>query len=114
MKKKLHDMKKELNKVLLVSSLVCLIPLVIGVILWNVLPDGAMRQISGNQQGPGWTKEFLVVGIPVFFMLIHLYICLIKPKRARPVSKKIMYWTNPIISNLCFIVLSVLSFMWAV
>ncbi|MCL2125591.1 MAG: hypothetical protein FWH33_06345 [Oscillospiraceae bacterium] len=80
--------------------------------MWNIIPDIARQDLAGRQTGLSWTKGFVVIGIPVFFLLVHLYSCLIRPKRARPVSKKVMYWVNPIISILCFIVFATLSFIW--
>jgi len=107
-------MGKKTNKQMLISTLVCFVPMVVGGILWNLLPDKAMRQISWNQQGPGWDKGFVVIGLPILLLLIQIINCFIRSKRVRPASKKVFIWVIPVISNLCFIILVVLSFLWRV
>jgi len=107
-------MKKQIKKHMLMSSLFCLLPMVIGGILWNLLPDKVMRQLSWNQQGPGWDKGFIVIGLPVLLLLIQILNCFIRAKRVNPDSKKAFFWVIPIISNLSFIILVVLSFLWRI
>ena len=107
-------MKKQINKHMLISSILCLLPMVIGGILWNLLPDKVMRQLSRNHQGPGWDKGFIVIGLPVLLLLIQILNCFIRVKRVNPDSKKAFFWGIPTISILSFIILVVLSFLWRI
>jgi len=109
-------MKKKIDFVTVVyfvaSSFACLLPMAVGGMLWNVIPVETIRQTvsEGATRTTGWTREAIVIGLPVFFLIIHLYNCILRPYK--PFSKAIHYWTTPILCSLCFLVLLALSLIW--
>ena len=66
--------KKNLPK-LIITSLVILIPIIIGLILWNKLPEQMPIHwdINGNVDGYS-SKTMAVFAMPLFLLLIH-WIC---------------------------------------
>ena len=66
-------MKKIDKKTLILSSIVTLIPLVIGCILWEQLPDVIPTHFGMDGTPNGWSsKAFTVFGIPVLMTFFHL------------------------------------------
>lgn len=93
------------NKIkVIVSSVVILLPILFGLILWNQLPDTLTTHwgTDGNADGFG-TKPLVVFGFPVMLLILHL-ICLFitaKDNRSRGQNKKamgIVFWIVPLIS----------------
>ena len=66
-------MKKIDKKTLIITSIVTLIPLVIGCILWEQLPDVIPTHFGMDGTPNGWSsKAFTVFGIPVLMTFFHL------------------------------------------
>ena len=66
-------MKKIDKKTLILSSLVTLIPLVIGCILWKQLPDVIPTHFGMDGTPNGWSsKTFTVFGLPLLMLFFHL------------------------------------------
>ena len=73
-------MKRNKNKVIL-SSIVVLLPMVIGLLIWNQLPKDVATHFSFNGQPDGYSsKEFAVFVLPLIIFVIHLFcIFAVKP-----------------------------------
>lgn len=93
------------NKIkVIVSSVVILLPILFGLILWDQLPDTLATHwgTDGIADGSG-AKSFVVFGFPVMLLILHL-ICLFftaKDNRHRGQNKKamgIVFWVVPLIS----------------
>ena len=66
-------MKRNKNKVIL-SSIVVLLPMVIGLLIWNQLPKDVATHFSFNGQPDGYSsKEFAVFVLPLIIFVIHLF-----------------------------------------
>ena len=96
--------KKNL-KVLIITSIVILLPIVAGLILWNQLPE--QMPIHWNESGEvdGWSsKPFSVFGMPLL-MLAFQWICALgtgaDPKKANHSEKvvQLILWMIPVIST---------------
>ena len=62
---------------IIVSSLVTILPLFIGLILWNKLPDKIVTSFGWYGEANGYnSKAFAVFGLPLILMLVNL-ICII-------------------------------------
>lgn len=69
-------MKRNKNKVIL-SSIVVLLPMVIGLLIWNQLPKDVATHFSFNGQPDGYSsKEFAVFVLPLIIFVIHLFLYL--------------------------------------
>lgn len=96
-------MKRNKNKVIL-SSIVVLLPMVIGLLIWNQLPKDVATHFSFNGQPDGYSsKEFAVFVLPLIIFVMHIF-CIFAVN-ADPKSKNInnkMYsiilWICPLVS----------------
>ena len=100
-------MTKTNNKLVVLTALLCLVPIVFGLIFWNELPDPMPTHFGADNQPDGWSsKPFAVFGLPCIIMALHL-VCVIGT-RADPKYQNIngkvfsfVLWICPVISNLC-------------
>ena len=66
-------MKKIEKKTLILTSLVTLIPIIVGLLLWNQLPDVIPTHFGMDGTPNGWSsKKFTVFGLPVLMLFFHL------------------------------------------
>lgn len=93
------------NKVTLaLSSAVTLMPIVVGLILWDKLPDTMVSHwnIAGNADG-FTSKTFAVFGMPILLLILH-WVCIIvsaidkRNENQNPKMQKIVLWICPILS----------------
>ena len=97
-------MKKEIKKILIITSIITALPILVGVYFWNQLPDVIATHFGMDGTANGWSsKWFAVVGLPVFLVIINI-ICMITcendPRRYKYPEKmmKIVYWICPVCS----------------
>ena len=100
-------MKKYNKLTVILTTLLCLLPIVAGVILWDKLPDRMAIHFNAANEPDGWaSKPFAVVGMPAIIAAIHL-VCLFitaqdpKKQNITGVMKTLMLWICPFISWLC-------------
>ena len=103
--------KKNL-KVLIITSLVILLPILAGVILWNQLPEQIPNHWNLSGEIDGWcSKPFAVFGMPLI-MLAFQWLCALgtgaDPKKANHPEKMVhlVLWIIPVIN----VLLSVLTY----
>ncbi|MBQ8383255.1 MAG: SdpI family protein [Clostridia bacterium] len=103
---------KENKWKLLFTSLVTLLPSLMGLILWNTLPDKIPTHFGADGTADGWSsKAFAVFALPAFLLVIH-WVCVLAtsfdPKKQN-IHRKVLgivLWICPVISlimeNLCY------------
>lgn len=65
-------MRKYSKTQLIVTSVVILIPIVIGLFLWNELPERMVIHWNGSGEPDGWSsKGFAVFGLPLILFAAH-------------------------------------------
>ena len=103
--------KKNL-KLLMITSVIILLPVVAGLILWNQLPEQIPNHWNLNGEIDGWSsKAFAVFGMPLI-MLAFQWLCVLgtgaDPKKANHPEKivHLVLWIIPVIN----IVLSVITY----
>ena len=92
------------KRTVILSSLIILIPLLTGALLWNRLPERIPTHFNFAGEPDGWSgRPFAVFGLPLYLLAVHL-VCLLAvrmdPKR-RNVSGKIfglVLWVCPVVS----------------
>lgn len=97
-------MIKQHKKMLILTSVITLLPIFIGLLLWRQLPASVATHFGVDNQPDGYcSKAFAVFGLPVMMLFFHL-ICIvatnIDPKR-KNISKKVFHvvmWICPVIS----------------
>ncbi len=87
---------------LILSTAALLLPVVIGLALWNSLPDVIATHFDFNNVPNGWSPKWVVVfGIPGFLIVIHL-LCLWATLRVggekKGVPVALLCWVVPVIS----------------
>ena len=95
------------NRIVVLTALLCLVPVVFGLIFWDALPDPMPTHFGADNQPDGWSsKPFAVFGLPLIIMALHI-VCVLgtrtDPKYAN-ISGKIMglvLWICPVISIVC-------------
>ena len=99
-------MIKENKKKLILTSVVILVPIIIGLILWNKLPDKIPTHWNAAGEVDGWSsKAFAIFGLPGFLFVVH-WVCLLAssadPKKQNIEGKvlHIVFWVCPVISVL--------------
>ncbi len=104
-------MKKINWKTLIITCIVTLIPILIGIIFYNQLPEQIPVHFNINNQPDNYsTKEFALFGIPAILAVVQVICCVISDlarKKDAPVSKveQILKWCIPVLSILVAILL---------
>ena len=95
--------KKNL-KVLLITSVIILLPVLAGVILWNQLPEQMPTHWNASGEVDGWSnKYFAVFGLPLI-LLAAQWLCTLgtaaDPKKANHSDKvfHLVLWIIPVLS----------------
>ena len=75
------------KKLLIVTSVLLLLPILAGLILWNQLPEQIATHFGVDNAANGWSsKAFAVFGIPGIMLGLHwfcLFATAADPKRSR-------------------------------
>ena len=97
--------KKNKGKLIL-TSIIILLPIIIGLLLWGKLPDKLPTHWNAEGVVDGWSsKTFAVFGLPLFLFAVH-WVCLLAtnadPKKQNHADKivSMVLWICPIISVL--------------
>lgn len=96
-------MREHKGKIIL-TSIVTILPILIGLVLWNKLPDTIATHFGADNVPNGWSsKPFAVIGIPAILLVFHLFalgITLNDPKK-RNIGKmmlSVIFWIIPVVS----------------
>ena len=97
---------KKYKTTIIITTLITLLPIVIGLFLWNKLPDTLATHWGSDGTANGWSsKTFSVFGMPLILTAIHvlcLFVTLNDPKK-KNIHKKpmaLIFWLVPVISLL--------------
>lgn len=97
-------MIKKYKIMLIITSIVIMLPAVIGLVMWNNLPDMLSTHWGVNGEKDGYTgKAFAVFGLPIILLAFH-WLCVFfseKDNRGNGQNKNLMnivLWIIPIIS----------------
>jgi len=97
-------MLKKNKGLLILTSLIILLPMVAGILLWDRLPEKMAIHWGANGQPDGWSsRPVAVFGMPLLLLAIHwLGVWLTgEDKRNRHQNEKIlqlMFWIAPVVS----------------
>ena len=107
--------KKNL-KTLIITSIVILLPILAGVILWDKLPEQIPTHWNANGEVDGWSgKAFAVFGLPCIMLAVQ-WLCVMgtsaDPKKANHPEKilHLVLWIIPVISVVLFALTYVAAF----
>ena len=95
------------KKTLILTNLICLLPIVAGALLYSRLPETMATHWDLNGEPDGWSsRAFAVFGLPGILLAVNLllpFALKADPKRANMSDKLVMItlWIIPMISLLC-------------
>lgn len=109
-------MIKQFKKTLIVTSIITLLPILAGLILWERLPETIATHFGADNQANGWSsKWFAVFGLPLILLAAEWFCMLvtsIDPKR-KNINRKalgVALWIMPIISLISSLVIYAYAF----
>ena len=100
-------MMKNEKKTLLLTSLVCLIPMVVGALVYSRLPESLATHFGLDGTPDGWSSRlFAVFGLPGILLVVNLvlpFLLRADPKHENMSSalKTVTIWTIPLLSLIC-------------
>ena len=97
-------MEKKNKKTLILSVIICLLPMVLGIAFYNRLPEQMRIHFTVNDVPDNYApKNFALFGIPIIMAIIQA-ICLIFTSKVNKILK-IMEWFIPIVTVLVYIIM---------
>lgn len=97
-------MLKENKRTLIIASVITILPIIIGIFLWNSLPDVMATHFGADNEGNGFSsKAFAVIGIPMLLLAVEWIGALVtahdpRKQNISPKMFSIMLWIVPVIS----------------
>ena len=97
-------MLKQNKKLIILTAIITLLPILMGVALWEQLPDQIATHFDFNGQPDDWSsKPFAVFGLPAILFAIHLLCTLgtaADPHKQNISGKmlRLVLWVCPVIS----------------
>lgn len=89
---------------MIISSIIILLPMIAGMILWNSLPDRMAIHWGANGEANGWnSRAFAVFAMPVFILVFHwigVFITVADQQNKNQTEKAIglIFWICPAVS----------------
>ena len=101
-------MLKKYRKTLVITTVVMLLPVLVGLILWNKLPERVPTHFGPSGEPDDWSsKAFAVFGLPAIIMALH-WVCVLGSLKMDPKAHNIdgrmmgrVLWICPVISVVC-------------
>lgn len=100
-------MIKKNKMMIILTSVVTLLPMLIGLIIWKELPDPIATHFGMDGTANGWSsKTFTVFGLPAILLAAHLicvFVTAADPKHQNISNRmfSIILWIVPVCSVLC-------------
>ena len=104
-------MIKENKKTIIITSIVTLLPILAGVILWDKLPETMATHFGTTSGADGFSsRAFAVFGLPLIMLGVHLLCAFVtaadpRKKNISPKMYSLVLWLAPVI---CLIVSAVI------
>lgn len=95
---------------LIITCLVCLLPIILGIALWNNLPDTMAIHFNINNEPDNFaSKGFVVFGLPLLMVLLQIFCCFINDINAhkhgeRKKFERVVKWIIPIMTIVLHII----------
>ena len=99
-------MLKRNKGILIITTLITALPILVGLILWNQLPEQVATHFNFAGEADGWSsKAFAVIGLPLILVGVHVIctVATLADPRKQNISDKIfrlVLWITPCISLL--------------
>ena len=103
-------MKKINLKILAITSIICILPIIIGIYFYNSLPESIAIHWGINNNPNGYfVKPAFVFGMPVIMFLLQIFCCIVsdlsdKNPEANKRAVTVYKWIIPIMTVALYIV----------
>lgn len=97
-------MMKKNKTTLIIISILILLPMLIGILLWNQLPEKMATHFGMNGQADGYSsKAFVVFGLPILMFVLQMFCAFVtshdpKQKNISPKVFTFILWIIPVVS----------------
>lgn len=105
-------MEKKNKTMLILSVIVCLLPIILGMVLYNKLPEQMPIHFKTNDVPDNYaSKNFALFGIPIILTIVQAIYVIISLKihklknNEKPKFVKVIEWFIPIITILVYIIM---------
>ncbi len=109
-------MKRIQWKILIQTSLVCLLPILLGVALWEKLPDMVAIHFDMNNNPNNYaSKGFAVFGLPLLMMAFQVFGCIVMDWKDQGTPEKylrITKWFIPVLTAVLYVATLGFSLGW--
>lgn len=111
-------MKNNTRVKIIISSLLILLPMFVGILLWDSLPELMTSHWGINGKADGFAGKGMTVFVPPLILLVAHWLCLFvtmkDPKNAGQKSKalSLIYWIMPVVSCVCAAMIYSAAFGW--
>ena len=98
---------KKINRELIITSLICLLPIVAGLLLYDRLPERIATHFNMDGEADSWSgRGFAVFGLPLFMAATNLLVQFAlradpKKENMSKALRTISVWIIPLLSLLC-------------
>ena len=95
------------KKTLIITSLICLLPMLVGALVYSRLPEQVATHFDLQGNPDGWSsRAFAVFGLPGILLAVNLLVPFLlradpKHKNMSGALVNIVIWTVPVVSLLC-------------
>lgn len=97
-------MKSKIRWELIISSIICLLPIIMGVVLYNQLPETIATHFGLNGEPDGYSsKNFVVFGLPLLMFGLNIFLQFAlntdpKKQNMDKVLRSVAIWMVPVMS----------------
>ena len=105
-------------RIFIITSLVCLLPILLGVALWEELPEmiAIHFDINGNPDNFA-NKPFAVFGLPLLMVALQAFCCFINDIKAHKNGERVKFslvtkWIIPVMSAILYVMTLGIALGW--
>lgn len=106
-------MKKSNKKTLIITVIICLLPIILGMVLYNKLPEQMPIHFTINNEPDNYaSKNFALFGIPLIMAIVQALCLIFTNKYTKKIEQyqtpkiiKIFQWFIPILTVLIYIIM---------
>lgn len=105
-------------KYLIITCIVCLLPILLGVALWDRLPDTMAIHFDINNNPDNFaSKEFVVFGLPLLMVAFQIFCCIVNDINAYKKGEneklsRVTKWIIPFMTIVLYVVTLVYGLGW--